>query len=105
METIHNFKTNKDYEISSELDLKNYLYETNQEVLDNQATAQDLLDNNKNVIEYKQRAQEEAIDKNVARVCKANKTWKHSFNLGHTWTIPSWRINNLDIIDRKYNKQ
>lgn len=102
-QTIHNYKTKKDYEISSDLDLKNYLYETNQELLDESATAHDLLENNKNVMEYQQRARDEDIYNMVKRSVKSNKTWKHTFKLAHTWTTPSWRINNLNIVERKYN--
>ena len=104
-EKIYNFKTKKDYEINNALDLQNYLYETNQEMLDEMVTGEELIESNKNVMESQQRARDEEIYRLAKKTVKSNKTWQHTFPLAHTWTTPSWKINDLKIIERKYETQ
>ena len=49
----------------TELELKEYLFETNQQLLDEDVTAEDLLRHNGNIDHLRDRVQDEAIDKMV----------------------------------------
>lgn len=68
----------------TDLELKEYLFETNQQLLDESTTAQDLLQHNANCDHLRQRSQDEDIDKMVRGLydktkIKQNLTGKFRF--------------------------
>lgn len=70
----------------TELELKEYLFETNQQLLDESVTADDLLRHNGNIDHLRQRSQDEQIDKMVRGLydktrIKQNLTGRFNFAL------------------------
>lgn len=68
----------------TDLELKEYLFETNQALLDESVTAEDLLRHNGNIDHLRQRAQDESIDSMVRSLydkarTKQNLTGKFKF--------------------------
>jgi hypothetical protein len=58
----------------TELELKEYLFETNQQLLDENVTAEDLLRHNGNIDHLRDRAQDESIDKMVRNLYDKSRT-------------------------------
>lgn len=70
----------------TDLELKEYLFETNQQLLDEDVTADDLLRHNSNIDHLPQRSQDESIDAMVRGLydksrIKQNLTGKFKFAL------------------------
>ena len=70
----------------TDLELKEYLFNTNQQLIDESVTADELLRHNGNIDHLRQRAQDESIDKMVRGLydktrIKQNLTGKFTFAL------------------------
>lgn len=70
----------------TDLELKEYLFNTNQQLIDENVTADELLRHNGNIDHLRQRAQDESIDKMVRGLydktrIKQNLTGKFTFAL------------------------
>lgn len=70
----------------TDLELKEYLFKTNQQLIDESVTADELLRHNGNIDHLRQRAQDESIDKMVRGLydktrIKQNLTGKFTFAL------------------------
>lgn len=70
----------------TDLELKEYLFNTNQQLIDESVTADELLRHNGNINHLRQRAQDESIDKMVRGLydktrIKQNLTGKFTFAL------------------------